>query len=446
MRRCMQWIGVCLGAIVLGWVPDLAFGQTQKRYTQAEIDALIVQEEAKKVEEEQKKDSELQKYRAAEEALKKKKEAGKCKDATIPWTTKVCTNTCVLSKPKFSCKKKIAGKCVLKIPDGMECVKRADVCVPKPTTKKLELCIKPYQGKPTLHIDGKRDPVLPALRSVASELEKAYNALEDEVEKGAKLIASQAKKRAEDVAEAAKKAYRKAVAEFKAKAEALAKQMAQMDEWKRRLLTRMASTAASKLYDAAKMAKSKAATELLDVLKSQKDMTAVRNTMYVKKTGAAALKAYGKTALISIGIIVAFQAFRITYTCWTDAGDAKKTCLTKELATGMRDLIFDVVGALIQTAIDLQVIEPVSHTLAAAVAAALAAGTAGIGAVSYPIAYGAASLALNLVIVVIYEVALRPEYNKLFDEKLRADVEQFTASFVSALPADALKCWGPGCK
>ena len=295
------------------------------------------------------------------------------------------------------------------------------------------------RGRIEFLINGKKRRVLGKLIKFGKSLKGGFKKMEAK----AKRLAKKAKVRMKTIGDKVRKAFRKAMAALRRKCERLAKKFANSAEWKQKLATRIGSIAATKVNSARSLAQGKLRTKLLDALRRSRDLNVMKRTQAVKKAGLRASKSFGKTAAIAVGLAVSFTTATIAVECWPFSGARKRRCLSGAITKGIRDLSFNIIAALVQVAADLKIIEPTSHSLAAIVSAAAAAATFGIGAAAYPIAYLASSLALNGILAVTFELALRPKFNSLFNRKIRPGVSGYVSSLVSRIPTSSLKCHGP---
>lgn len=307
--------------------------------------------------------------------------------------------------------------------------------------KKRTYCVR-YKGKKTaVYINGKHKPVLSALgtaaRTILKELEKGLNKAQKEFKELGKKI----KKLTRQIKKKAGAAFKLAIQKFRKRVRKEAKKI--VGTWKEKILKKIATLVKKQLPKAYAMTKPKTRDKLLKVLKGKKNYKAVKRVMRAKMTAAKAAKAYAKTAIAAIALVVATQALSVTYACWKFSGSKKRNCLNKELPPAVKFGIFRVVSALVGAAIDLSVIEPLSHSLAAAVSSALAAATAGVGAAAYPVVWLISSVTMNLAVFAILEFGIKKVYSNLYNKHLSSKAKRGMRSLVARLPEKILKCWGP---
>jgi hypothetical protein len=279
------------------------------------------------------------------------------------------------------------------------------------------------------------------IKRAASSLARKAKAAAAAAKRKAAEIARKAKEAAKRAAAAAKRAFQRLLAKAKAWAIKYAKKT--VNTFKNKAVSKITTAAASKAWEAYKMTKIKFKGNLMAHLKVGSDYKTIRDKMLSTQRGAKASKVYAKTALISVGLYLTFYALNTTVGCWTYAGAAKKACLSDYIATSMRDAVFDITTVLVTIALDVFVIDPLSHSFAAVVSAALAAGTFGIGVAAYPIAYFAASLAMNAMVLAIQELVLRKYYNKWYNGKPLAETKKLTTSMVKGMSNKVMVCFGP---
>ncbi len=374
--------------------PPASPPQTSTPYTPDQLQQAIEKARNEKIQEAQRKDKPLQRIRKAEVALQTKQAAGTCKTIKLPFVAP------------------------------------------------LELCIKPHKGNSTLFVNGQPKEVPAALHGAANSLKKAYRIAKAKADKLAQKLSTQGKKRAEQVANRSSQMFDKALEKYRKKVAALAQKLANSPEWKQRLAAQIAIVALSKADEASQMAREKMKAKLqhtLDTYTNPQKLRDLANNKPAHKKGEAF---DNKSLLLAVGLLMAHQAARIAFACWQQSGPQKRTCLNQQIATGMRDGLFDVLALLVRTVLDTHVIAPLSHSLATALTAHRLLSTASIGSAAYPTAYAASSIAFHGMLSTLYEVLLRPEYNKIFETRLRAHVETFNDKLIRKLPETALRCWG----
>ena len=323
--------------------------------------------------------------------------------------------------PGKKCKKKCKwGKCV-------------KVCKPTIRNRKIKMCVSTDGVK----FKGPKK----WLSFEIKNLKKKYRALKRKKDD----IQRKTKKLAKDIANKAIKAFKKGLAEFQRRAKAMAKKLSQNKTFRNPIVQLVAKKLAVKSYTTWGTFKStKSASLMKDVrtaLSKNNRRNELKNTMRSKQQRHTRLKSYGKTAAIAVGLAVGMNALKVTYKCWQYGGSHKRHCLNVEVAIGLRDASFDTLAGFLQGAIDIELIEPSSHTMAGMISSALASLTVGIGAVAYPIAYLVSSVALNVVLSLIIEKQGRHRYNKWFESKLGAQTRRFSKNLVSKIPTNAMRCY-----
>ncbi len=370
---------------------------TPTPYAPHQLQQAIEKARNQKIQEAQNKDKQLQRIRKAEAALQTKQAAGTCKTIKLPFVAP------------------------------------------------LELCIKPHEGKSTLFINGSPKPVPAAFHGAVHGLKKAYHAAKAKADILAQKLSHQGKQRAEQVAKHSASLFDKALQKYKKKVTNLAQKLANSPEWQKRLAAQLAIVAVSKVDEATKLAQQQMQTKLQRTLELYTHPEKIRDLALKKPTPKKGETFDKKAVLLGVGLIMAHQAARIAFVCWQQSGQQKRACFDREIATSMRDALFDVLALLVRTALDAHVITPLAHSLAAALTAHRLLSTASIGSAAYPTAYAAASIAFHGMLSTLYEALLRPEYNKLFETRLRSPIERFNAHLIRQLPEAAFKCWG-SCK
>lgn len=361
------------------------------------MEQAIQQARLQHIQEAQRKDKQLQRIRKAETALQAKQALGTCKAIKLPFVAPI------------------------------------------------ELCIKPHEGKSTLFINGSPKPVPAAFHGAVLGLKKAYHAAKAKADILSQKLSHQGKQRAEQVAKHSASLFDKALQKYRKKVTDLAQKLANSPEWKQRLAAQLAIVAISKIDEATKLAQQQMQTKLQRTLELYTHPEKIRDLALKKPTSKKGETFDNKAVLLGVGLIMAHQAARIAFVCWQQSGPQKRACFNREIATSMRDALFDVLALLVRTALDAHVIAPLSHSLAAALTAHRLLSTASIGSAAYPTAYAAASIAFHGMLSTLYEALLRPEYNKLFETRLRSPIERFNNKLIRQLPEAALRCWG-SCK
>lgn len=323
--------------------------------------------------------------------------------------------------PDVKCKKKCKfGKCV-------------KVCKPVIRKRKIEMCM----SSDGMKFKGPNK----WLSFEIKDLKKKYRKLKREKDK----IQDKTKKLAKDIAKKSIKAFKKALAKFEKRAKAMAQKLSQNKTFRNPIVQLVTKKLAVKSYGTWNTFKSQKSgsvmKEIREALAKENNRDELNKTMRSKQQRQTRLKSYGKTAAIAIGLAVGVNALKVTYKCWQYQKQDKRLCLNKEVALGLRDASFDTLAGLLQGAIDIELIEPSSHTMAGTISSALASLTVGIGAAAYPVAYLASSVALNVVLSLIIEKQGRKRYNTWFESKVGADTRRFSVNLVKKIPDSWMRCY-----
>lgn len=368
----------------------LGFGQqaeARKKYTKAQLPAIINKAMADAVTRALAKNKTLQKLRKQNKALKRRLKKGVCKSHNKKTT--YCLRPVVKKAVFFSGKKRVAAKRV------------------------------------------------PA--KVRRALQKSFNSLEASIKRKRKANRAQRKKVRKQATKERRKRFQKALKKFRKKAQSKVK--AYLKSRKGKITKKLVLLMKKKLKAAFAMTKPKVKAKLLRVLKTSRSAKQIKRLMMVEKSASQVAKGFAKAALFAVARIIAFQSLKVAYACWTYQKEQKRACLKRELSKAYRDVVFKVTAKLIMLALDVSLIEPMSHSAASSVSAALAAATAGIGAASYPVTYVICSVSTNLFIHTLLSQIVRPQYNKLY-RLIAPSVEKFNAAMLRNIPAKYLVCRG----
>lgn len=383
---------LCFLCIGWGWSLEV---EAKPRYTKAQLDQIVA--------------------KARAEAIKKRLERSK---RIREWT-----------------KKKKAHSASLKR-------ERCKVSPSKVPGLRGKFCVRFEGGKTKIYRNGKFLPVLTAAMNALAGIKKFVGNAKKELKKVGQDIKDLEKKishRAKELKKDAGQLFDREFAKFKVTAKKKVDELVKKNYHK--IIIKIATTMKDKWPEAKRLGKTKLQDKLKTLLRN-KNRDAIKGTMQVSRTGAQAAKLYAKTAAISIAVSTVFTAAFSIYNCWKFDGVKKSNCLKSDLAVGLRDLLFTTVSSLVLIAVDLAVIEPMSHSIAGSASAALAAASAGVGAAAYPFIYITTSVAVNAAAYGAVELKLRPEYNKMI-QPMTGEFQSASNSIVGAVPSSWMKCWAP---
>lgn len=418
-------------ACILFLIPQTSYAK--RGYTLSQVNAIARAAYKKKLREALRKDRWLNNYNKKKRAWQKH---GYCKFVVLTSKQKRCSRKCkhLIRKRRRKCLRKRKCRTVTK-------------------RKRVKMCaVRDRSGRIVYRINGRRKKrrfgsrLKGAFKGFGKAIKKGFKQVDKGFKKAAgdmKRLAKKAAKRTKDITRKIKKKFQQALAAFRRKCKRIAKRLANSPVWKNRLAARIGTVMFKKALAARSMAQRKFQSKLLSVLRSSRNLSTVQRAKAINKSGLRSTKAFGKTAMASVKFAVAFSAATVVSSCWSFSGQRKRQCLQRTINTQMRVLSFNVLAALAQVGIDLKLIEPVAHSLAAAVAASAAAATFGIGAAAYPIAYFAASLALNAVLAIILERVIRSRYDRVYNSRMASSMNGFSRSLVGRIPTRSLKCRGP---
>ncbi|TNE44628.1 MAG: hypothetical protein EP343_28630 [Deltaproteobacteria bacterium] len=425
MRRWF-WI-----ACILFLIPQTSYAR--RGYTQSQANAIARAAYKKKLSDALRKDKWLNDYNKKKRAWQKN---GYCKFVVLTAKETKCSRKCkhLIRSRRKKCRRQRKCRTITK-------------------RKRVKMCaVRDRSGRIVYRVNGRRKKrrfgsrLKGAFKGFGKDLKKGFKQVGKGFSKAAgemKKLARKAAKRTKDITRKIKRQFQRALAAFRRKCQRIAKQLANSPKWKGRLASRIGSVMFKKALSARSMAQGKFRSKLLSVLRSSRSLSAVQRTKAIKQAGLRSSKAFGKTAMISVSLAVSFSASTVVADCWAFSGQKKRSCLTRSINTQMRVLSFNVLAALVQVGIDLKIIEPIAHSLAAAVAASAAAATFGIGAAAYPLAYLAASVALNAVLAVVLERVVRSRYDSVYNSRMAGSMSGFSRSLVGGIPSRNLKCGGP---
>lgn len=283
-------------------------------------------------------------------------------------------------------------------------------------------------------------------KKIKSGLSSAGKAIGGVVKKGGKAAAGVAKKGYNGAKKGVNKAYNAAKKGFsylyrKARAYAIRKARQLAYTFKNKIGAQVLKKMVTKSYSAYKLTQSKFKLTLKAHLLVKSNRKTIGRQLYaLKRKKDSFAKLYAKGAAIQLLSSFGYYTLRTTYNCANYYSTAKRACLTTEITQSMRDAAYDLTSAMIRVTIDIIAIDPFAHSLAAMVASALASVSMGIGAASYPLAYLAASAALNVVAKLVIDVLMKKEFYGIFNRYFLRTTYGWSKSIAYGISEKDLPC------
>ncbi|MCB9637777.1 MAG: hypothetical protein H6728_14960 [Myxococcales bacterium] len=324
-----------------------------------------------------------------------------------------------------------------------EAMLQRGVCKRVKVIKHHNVCVRSRGSSVAVYVDNKYKPLISKLAGVLKkaiqELTRAYQRFEQD----SRVLKRQIDQVSQSIKRKESFNFEKKIKKLKDESTKLAKKYLKTEEWKKKILSKVGAKALLLVPKVVQLLRSQYFKELQKYLKKGQSLAKLRNLAKTYKVGLYSAKAHGKGIVIAIALSVGLNAVSPVIACWKYSGSSKRSCLQREIASSTANMAFDIAAAMVSVSVDILVIEPLSHALAAKASAALAAISAGIGAVGYPIVYGSCSLVLNGTIIVITEGGLRLLYNQTLKPKMAPLLENITRAAIQNIPDSAMQCWGP---